>query len=226
MLKKALRIFLRSFLVFTGVIALYFLCAWSFCRITVNNDFTAAKNGVKIFVRTNGVHCDVIVPAHHGAVNWFAELPPSDFEMVDTTFSYAAFGWGDKGFYINTPNWSDLKFSTAFNALFWMSSTAMHVNWWKHSPQENADCRSIIISEGSYTKLTAYIHAGFLSDASGKFQLIDHAGYTSYDRFYEAIGTYSLFNTCNVWSGNALSAAGIKVGYWTPFDRGLMNSLK
>lgn len=192
----------------------------------MNNDFAEEPGGIKIFVHSNGVHCDVILPAKNNFINWFEKLPAGDCESVDTTFGYVAFGWGDKGFYLETPQWSDLKLSTAFKAAFFMSSTAMHVNWCRNEPSVNTQCKMISISPEQYQRLVNFIRDGFRTNEFGKAEVIAHPGYTPYDKFYEANGTYSLCRTCNVWTGQALGTAGIKVGCWTPFDWNLMNSIK
>ncbi|HEY6162278.1 MAG TPA: DUF2459 domain-containing protein, partial [Bacteroidia bacterium] len=132
--KRILWISLKVFLVFIGVILFYFLMAWSLSKIRVNRDFVNETNGIEIFVRTNGVHCDVIVPVKTKIKDWYDELQPSQLSFVNENFAYIAFGWGDKGFYLETPKWSELKISTALKALFFLSSTAMHVNWWREAP--------------------------------------------------------------------------------------------
>jgi hypothetical protein len=40
--------------------------------------------------------------------------------------------------------------------------------------------------------------------------------------FYEANGPYSAFYTCNSWTGEALRAAGVKTGLWTPLSQSVM----
>ena len=226
MVKHILRICLRVFLVFVGILVFYFLMAWALGKIRVNKDFANETNGIQIYVRTNGVHCDVLVPVRTGMKDWLHELQPVHLPFVNDQFKYLAFGWGNKGFYLETPGWSDLKVSTAFKALFFMSTSAMHVSWWREAPAEGKDCVSFSISEDRYRELCDFISRGFSRDEKGNVQYISHPGYTPYDCFYEAVGKYSLFKTCNVWTGNALAAAGVRVGWWTPFDWTLMNSLK
>ena len=64
-------------------------------------------------------------------------------------------GRGDKGFYLQTPQWSDLKFSVAFNAVFDFSTAAMHATFY---PQltENSNCRKIYKPKGHYERLTNF----------------------------------------------------------------------
>lgn len=62
----------------------------------------------------------------------------------NTDFNYIAFGWGDKGFYLDTPTWADLKFSTAFKAAFWMGQSAMHTTYYREV-KEGEDCKRLCL---------------------------------------------------------------------------------
>ena len=48
------------------------------------------------------------------------------------------------------------------------------------------------------------------------------AGYTPRDVFYAATGHYGALRTCNVWTGEALRHAGVRMGRWTPFESDVM----
>lgn len=222
---KLLRFFLRLLAAIAAFVALYLLCAFALSRIPVNTDFTSSSTGVAIYIESNGVHTDIVVPAKHDVIDWTAKLPYRDFEKADSSFKYIGFGWGDKGFYLDTPTWADLKFSTAFEAVFFLGSTAMHVTYKKQPPEEYELCKKIMISEEQYRLLAGYITSSFELGSTGQFMRIDHKGYYSNDCFYEANGTYSFLTTCNVWTGKGLKSSGVRVGMWTPFDSSVFNSL-
>ncbi|MEO6298814.1 MAG: DUF2459 domain-containing protein, partial [Paracoccaceae bacterium] len=65
---------------------------------------------------------------------------------------------------------------------------------------------------------------GLLSDIMLASLTLDPAGnpmpltarYGQTDVFFAANGHFHLFNTCNVWVGETLRAAGIPFGVWTP----------
>jgi hypothetical protein len=40
--------------------------------------------------------------------------------------------------------------------------------------------------------------------------------------FYEAVGPYNAFMTCNEWTGRALRHAGVRTGLWTPLSQSIM----
>lgn len=224
LLKKIVRYLLRTLLVIALLVIMYLLCAFLFSRIAVNDDFVQPAQGITIYIESNGVHTDIVVPARNGIMDWTAKLPYQHFEKADTSFEYIAFGWGDKGFYLDTPTWADLKFSTAFEAVFFLGSTAMHVTYKRQPPKEFKLSRKIVITEEQYRKLIAYIVSSF-QESNKNFIPIAHPGYSKYDCFYEAHGTYSFLKTCNVWTGEGLDATGVRVGWWTPFDSSVFNEL-
>ena len=209
-----------------GMIALYLLLALALGYIPVGDQTPhTLENGVEIFVRTNGVHTDFVVPVRSASVNWSQQFPYPDFGKVDSTFQMVAFGWGDKGFYLNTPEWADLKFSTAFDALFWRSTTAMHVTYVREAPVQGKGCRKVWLSRQQYQMLADYIGQSFGRNESAQVQLISRRSYGSTDNFYEAVGTYSFLRTCNVWTGQGLQCMGVRTACWSPFDQGILYHL-
>ncbi|XQC04883.1 DUF2459 domain-containing protein [Arcobacter cryaerophilus gv. pseudocryaerophilus] len=42
------------------------------------------------------------------------------------------------------------------------------------------------------------------------------------DAFYEAIGSYSIFHTCNTWTNNLLKKASLPASFWLAFDDGIL----
>lgn len=225
-MRKVIKIILKSIGALVGLVVLYFLFAVVLSVIPVNSDFKSSEKGVKVYVYSNGVHTDFIVPVRSKVIDWSKHLSYSDVPLADSSFQYLSFGWGDKGFFIHTKEWVDLEFSTAFCACFWLSSTAMHVNWWEREPTVKEHCKGFTLSEEKYRELADFIAASFFKDAAGKFVRINANGYWDSDCFYEAAGTYSLFNTCNSWTNRGLKKAGVTTGLWSPFDKGIMYHLK
>jgi uncharacterized protein (TIGR02117 family) len=139
---------------------------------------------------------------------------------------YVAFGWGDKGFYLNTPNWSDLKTSTAFNAAFGLGGSAMHVSFYKKDDIAPGSIK-ISISKIQYFKLVEYIHHSFTKDKNGNYILIPtNMVYGLNDAFYEAVGSYSMINTCNSWTNSGLKSCEQRACFWTAFDKGIFYQYK
>ena len=110
--------------IIVGLILLYVLLAIIFTLIPVNRCFKQASDGIDIFVRSNGLHADLVVPVISKQIDWRKSIRPCDFEKFDSNFSYIAFGWGDRGYYIEVSRKSKATFSTGFKALFLPSAPA------------------------------------------------------------------------------------------------------
>ncbi len=203
-----------------GVAALYLGAAFAFSRIPVAKANPNATPDVPVYLHTNGVHTDMVVPIRNQYKDWSQQLPFGNIPSGDTTMRYIAFGWGDKGFYLDTPTWADLKFSTAFVAAFWLGSSAVHATY-LHSVETGPDTVPLYLTAAEYAQLVAYIQNSFRYDAAGQVQHIKGHSYGRDDAFYEARRVYSFLYTCNTWTNNALKACGQKACLWTPSDRGI-----
>lgn len=218
-IKKTVRFGLKLIAVFVGMVLFYFLCAFVLSRIPIKG--ASLGNDVTIYLMTNGVHTDFVVPVKNDIMDWTAMVKFEHTRSNDSTQNYLAMGWGDKGFYLQTPTWAELKPSVAFKAATGLSTTAIHATF--HSKITLGEsCRQINVSTGQYQKLINYITSSFKQDQNGRFIYIKTtANYGNNDAFYEAHGSYNMFQTCNEWVNDGLNEAGLKSCVWTPFDTGL-----
>lgn len=224
-MKKALKITLKIFLVLFGFIILYLIAVFSLSKITVNQE-PNTKPEVEVYILTNGVHTDIVMPTKNDQIDWSQKVKFENTKVADSTYKYIAMGWGDKGFYLETPEWSDLKASVALKAASGLSNTAIHATYYKNL-KEGDDCKKMMISKEQYDRLIQYISESFKKDASGNFLNIKtNAIYGKTDAFYEANGSYSLFHTCNTWANNGLKASGQKCCFWTATDSGIFSKYK
>jgi len=223
--KKIFKIIGRILLGFIAFVALYALAAYILPKIGVDKEANSSPD-VTIYIHTNGVHTDVILPITNNLCDWRKDIKFENTISKDTTATFVAFGWGDKGFYLQTPTWSDLKFSVAFKAMTGLSTTAIHATFYD-TLQETESCKKIIISNAQYARLTQYILNSFRQDADGHLErIVTNANYNDADAFYEANGHYSMFHTCNTWANNALKACGQRACLWTAFDTGIFLKYK
>ena len=70
--------------------------------LPVNRSFQPAESGVTIYVISNEVHADVIVPRHNELHDWTSEFQDAQFAGDISGQSHIAFGWGDRGFYLQS----------------------------------------------------------------------------------------------------------------------------
>lgn len=219
-LRRILRILLKFLLGILAFFVLYIIAALVLPKFSVNSNDENPKEDVAIYIKSNGVHTDIVVPIKTEYKDWSKKLKFEHIPSKDSTMQFVGLGWGDKGFYLNTPEWSDLKFSTAFNAAFYLGTSAMHATFYKQI-KENENCIRINISKEEYANLIEYIEDSFQLDEDGNPILINATTYGQNDSFYEANRKYSLFYTCNTWANNALKSADQKAAIWSPTDTGI-----
>lgn len=219
-MKKVLKIILKTILGLIAFILLYWFSAYCLSRITIEKEANT-KEEVAIYILTNGVHTDLVVPVKSELYDWSNEVRFENTVSKDTSYNYLAMGWGDKGFYLETPRWEDLKASVAFKAAFALGATAIHTTYYRKMTVSET-CRKIMISKEQYQRLIYFITDSFQKDKDGHFiNIATKAVYGNSDAFYEATDSYSILHTCNTWANNGLKRSGQKCCLWTPFDTGI-----
>lgn len=205
-----LKTLLYSIIAIVFILILYIIIAFICSNISTKPNISKnAKH--RVFVQTNGVHTDVIIEKAFLSTSLIKQL------RLNSSTNYFAFGWGDKGFYLHTPEWKDLKVSTAINAMLLPSKTAIHITGY-HSIQNN--WLAYNLDDNQLENLLNYIYSSFKYE-NEKVILIPNHSYGDNDRFFEALGSYSCFKTCNTWTNKALKVAEIPTAIWTPFDWGV-----
>ncbi|SIT23393.1 TIGR02117 family protein [Chryseobacterium gambrini] len=219
--KKMLLLIIKAIGIIVGIVVLYVALGYFLPFIEVSAKDDGQKKEIPVYIYTNGVHTDIVMPVKNDVQDWSTKIPFSNTKSKSTDYNYVGVGWGDKGFYLDTPTWADLKFSTAFKAAFWLSESAMHCTFYK-TMNKGDDCKKIMISKDQYKKLVDFVDAKFDKDQNGNYNLVPtNAVYGNDDAFYDAQGKYSFLNTCNTWANDALKAADQKAAFWTPSDYGI-----
>lgn len=225
-MRRALRIALRSAGALLALPILYFLAALVLGAVPANRGWSEAKEGVTVFVRTNGVHTWIMVPKVTPEMDWRPLLPGA--HLRDPRWGegdYVALGYGNRTFYLETPTWGDLTMKNAFLAAFGRGRSLMHADH-DFAPRPSPDQRPIRLSREEYRRLVAFARRSFQYDPQGRTIPLIGRGYGASDIFYEAVGPYSAVYTCNSWTGRALREAGVKTGVWTPLSQSIMWRLK
>lgn len=191
-----------------------------FCPVNLNCQAPAAADRVVLFVRSNEIHTDIVMPVVDlpSGIDWRELFPPDDFYANVQAAKHVAIGWGNKGFYIETPRWADLKAATLLGAVF-PSEAVLHVEYVSVDARDDDACE-VAVSRERYRALAEFIRATVEQrDAAGHAQTATHVTYGATDRFYFATGRYHAFNTCNQWTGRGLKRAGVPIGIWTPLKQ-------
>jgi len=209
----------------TLLVVAYLVAALVLGLLPVNADYRPPERGVEIFIRSNGVHTDFILPVRTPAKSWPSFAPLVDDPAMSASAQFVGFGWGDRELFLNTPSWADLTFETAFHAVFLPSATAMHVSYWQFAPDESETSKRLLLTRAQHDALVEYITSSFVVDERGKPKHIAGSGYGDKDTFYEANGSYHLFFTCNEWTNQGLKRIGVRAARWSPFDTAIFYQL-
>ncbi len=197
---------------------LFYVAAILIGLIPVNNNFAPTTDGIEIFLVSNAVHSDIVMPIETEAIDWREWLDVDDFPGDSRGATHVAIGWGDRGFFLKTRTWDDLTATTTANALLWPSTTCLHVVYLREADLSKS-YRSVRISGEQYASLVDFVKASFRFGDQGRPLAIANEAYMWCDGFYEAHGSYHCFNTCNCWVADALEATGVRVPWFAPMPK-------
>ena len=224
-MKKVLKVLGYFILGLLSYCVLYIVAEYSLSRISAQRREINVDRTVQVFVKSNGVHTDIVLPVVNEEMDWSQLFPYENTIGKHHGYQYVGIGWGDKGFYLDTPEWKDLKASTAFIAAFGLGQSAIHVTYY-NTIQEDELCFSYQISRSQYHDLVQYIKQSLDGNQNQAILVNTNAQYGDSDAFYEAKGAYSMFYSCNTWTNNALKKADMPAGIWATFDKGILSHYK
>ncbi len=223
MLQKTLRLtiigFGRFIECFIALIILYLLTYWILSRIPVSGE-PASNPTITVYVTSNGVHSDFVVPIVNAQKDWGKTLKLTNEFKQDSTRNWVAIGWGDKNFFLKTKNWDDLTIGTALKATFGLGTGAVHIVQLPEPDEKDPNTIKLKITKKEYAKLCAYVDGNFQKNGVALSRIRKHP-YSQYDFFFDANSTYSMWYTCNSWTNSGLKAANQKACLWTPFKDGI-----
>jgi uncharacterized protein (TIGR02117 family) len=233
-LRRLLRAVLGLLLAFAACIGAYLAAAFVLGRAAVNADWRPTPGGRAVYLDSNGVHVDLVLPALIDGRDLREDYP---LEHPDRDAQWISFGWGDRGFFLDAAEWQNLTLGTALRATLLPTPTLMHVDYDRWAPLPDEDCVRVEVSEVELARLLAWVDAGFARDEAGRPIRIEGAGYRrssggppdgafADNAFFEARGSYHLFRTCNEWTRQGLEQAGIRAPIWSPFDEPILRQLR
>ena len=202
--------------VLAGLTVIYFLMALFLSYLPDIPENENCEPDQTIYITSNGVHLDIVLPVENMEEQFLSKLE------IPESARFVSFGWGDKNFYVKTPEWSDLTFPVAFKALFLKSESAMHVTRYQSTYEH---WKKVNLCPHQLDSLNNFIANSFEKTETGRLRKMEFPGYTNNDSFYEAKGSFTLFKTCNVWTNNALKKIEVKTSVWSPFDFGVLYHL-
>lgn len=192
--------------------------------VPVHPKFRPSSNGVDIYLSTNGMHTNFILPVKNEIFDWTHFMDHQLYEINLHSNALLSFGWGDQAIYLDLPAWNQLTLKLALRTLFLPTPALLHIEAHLTPPPENTVHTRI--SKEQYAQLCQFIFSTFKLGQQNDVQLVPGAGYTANDQFYQAEGKYHVFNTCNTWVNEGLKQIGVRTAWWTNIDRSLFYQLK
>ena len=200
------------------VIGCYFAAALVGSLVPANSGWREPKDGVPIFVETNGVHVSLILPMAAAGVDLSDLIQPEHLGNPDLYGTHFMIGWGHGAVYRNTQTWGDVRSGDIGSAIIGSDDTTLHV-YHLVNPRPSAFRKGFRVTDAQYRTMVTEVRASFKL-TSGRSTA--YPAYGPNNLFYDSVGHYSGINTCNEWTAMVLRNAGVRVGVWTPLPGGVM----
>ena len=213
---KRLHFVKRFIQMLVTAIILYFTLSFLFLFIFPHSTHGDKKKNQKhmdtFFIYHDLAHTEIIFPAKTLIPPLIQKLQPF---IPALRHGYIAFSYGDEDFMFHTPEWKDLKISLALKALFLNSPAVIRTGHYMQI-RDDETIVSVTLPHERYTKLQTSLLESFATNQQGNLIPRTSPGQKSYLRYFKAKYPYTLFYTCNTWSGEILRKAGLPVALWTP----------
>jgi uncharacterized protein (TIGR02117 family) len=200
------------------VVGCYFAAALAGSLVPASSEWQEPKNGVPIFVETNGVHVSLILPMAAVGEDFSDLIRPEHLSNPDLYGTHFMIGWGHGAVYRNAQTWSDVRSGDIGSAIIGSDDTTLHI-YHLVNPQLSSIRKRFRVSAAQYRVIVAEVRASFKLKGG---RSTAYPAYGPNNLFYDSVGRYSAINTCNEWTGRVLRNAGVKVGIWTPMPGGVM----
>lgn len=200
-------------------LGLFALAGWVGSSLPRNPDWREPARGVTIMVESNGFHTGIVMPLVTPHKDWRATFPEAAKAHGGKT-THIAVGWGEREVFLDVETWLDLRPATVLRILTTGSQSVMRVSHYVR-PAPGPHHRPLVLTAAQYARLARLVEAKLAPPGpDGRRQVL--RGSYSDDAYYEARDRYTMRRTCNSWVGDVLAAAGVRMGWWTPFAGGVM----
>lgn len=215
--------FLKIFFLATFALVIsYALFAFFGIIIPHNRNFRPSSNGVTLYLSTNGMHTDFVLPTKNELFDWTQFINKENFKTNLNPSTFLGIGWGDRAIYLDIAEWSEVTFKMGLKTLLLPTDSILHVTAYESVPAtDDLVVKKTTISNQQYLQLCQFILTYFKVDKAQNVQLIKNAGYTENDNFYHANRKYHALFTCNTWVNKGLKIIGVRTPLWTPVDKGI-----
>lgn len=190
--------------------AVYLVLAFigAFIPNITRDDVGPRNDEQEIILAAGVIHYDILIPLDDETKAVFSFLDDTRVPLDDGT--WLAVGWGSEAFYTSGGQYSDVTWGALGKAMTWDSSV-MRFEVYGDLPA-HPDLKRISISGAQLDALRDSIRGDLNPDPTALIV----EGFSETDAFFTAAGAFNMAHTCNVWIGDKLTSAGLKMGLWTP----------
>jgi uncharacterized protein (TIGR02117 family) len=171
----------------------------------------------RIGLAAGPIHYDILLPLTAPVRDRFAFAETAGVPVRYPQAEWLVVGWGAQGFYTSTRTLADMAAGTILQAATG-DAAVLRLDALGPLPPD-APVTWLALSDAALVALAETIAAEAGSEA------LAHPGFTDTDAFWPAAGRFHLMRTCNVWVGERLRAAGLRLGAWTPTPQAVRLSL-
>lgn len=173
------------------------------------------ETSVEVYLVSHGYHAGLVLPTALASAR--AQWNRADkLAIVAEQFGAYPFieiGWGEERFYASTPSAAQVNFGLAARALFLPgNASVLHVVGLHYAPNEvfrHADIVRVNLSEAGFAAMLGAIDATFFRAGDPPMPKVLGKGLYGPSLFYRADRSFHIFNVCNHWGADMLSAAGL-----------------
>ena len=167
----------------------------------IETDKTEEKNQ-SVYVTSHGWHTGIVINA---------SMITDELVALKERFpgnKYIEFGWGDTGFY-QAP---EITAMLTIKAVFWPTQSIMHVVGFNTRPDQyfpGSEVIEVKLTQSQVENLVKFLVSSFAVENDEVVPL--EKGLYGNSQFYQGVGSYYAFNTCNKWTAKALYSAGVDI---------------
>jgi len=209
-----MRIYLKRLLRLVGsILGAYLAAAFIFSALTVSAKPHDCAKLQPIYIQHSAIHANLVIPTSSLSKRFHENI------KLPVRSEFITVGVGDRNVYINSPNFGDIKLGHALKAVFWPTKRVLHAAPYN---EVGTDWIRLNLCPEQLAAIETYMLSSLSHGEDGLSQIVEGATYWGADRFYEADGHYSAFNSCNNWVNGAMKTAGLKAPLWSPFSQGII----
>lgn len=167
-----------------------------------------------ILLLSGPIHYDILLPLNQAVRERFDFAQNAGLALDQPLARWLVVGWGAQDFYTSTGTYGDVEARAVLRGIFGDRSV-MRLDLAGDIPID-VSAHPVSLTPGEFNRLLDAIAGSFTRDGKGNPLPLATNGLSGTDAFFVARGNFNLLNTCNVWVGKMLRAAGLEFGFWTP----------